>query len=122
MAINRHGLELGVFVGLANLVIFNHFMPPVTDVKSAPQFEQMCETSEREALLATTALTLLVAGFARSMDTFIVAGAVIIGVDFAFKHAIAVHPDTGKMSSPGDQQDNSGGNLHPLPDYSMTGS
>lgn len=119
MPINRHGVELGVLVGLGNLLIFNHFMPPLADVKSTPQFDQQCETCEREALMACTAFTLLVAGFARSMDTFIVGGVVVVGVDFAFKHAIAVHPETNSMQSPGMQ---SGATVHPLPDYSMSGS
>lgn len=119
MPINRHGVELGVLVGLGNLLIFNHFMPSMDQVKSTPQFDQQCEQCEREALMATTAFTLLVAGFARSLDTFIVGGMVVVGVDFAFKHAIAVHPETNTMQSPGMQ---SGATVHPLPDYSMSGS
>jgi hypothetical protein len=121
MPINRHGVELGVFLGIADLLIFTHFMPPVADVKAGEQFDTIAESSEREALLAATALTLLVAGFARSMDSFIVGGAVLLGVDFAFKHAIAVHPQTGTMSAPGERQSGSD-NVHPLPDYSMAGS
>lgn len=116
MAINRHGLELGVMVGLVNTVIFLHFMPPVADVRSADAFNVQVESSERTALLATTALTLLVAGFGRSIETFIVGGVVIVGVDFAFKHANAVNPATNKMmDSPGSAQL---GSVHPLPDYS----
>lgn len=119
MAINRHGIELGVLVGLGNTLIFMHFMPPVSDVRAADPFNQQVESSERTALLVTTAFTLLVAGFGRSVETFMVGGAVIIGVDFAFKHANAVNPNTNKMVPAG-----SGGldttGVHPLPDYSAS--
>jgi len=115
MAINRHAVELGVFVGLVDTVLFLHFLPPVADVRSAQPFNRDIESSERTALLATTAFTLLVAGFARSWDTFIIGGAVIVGVDFAFKHANAVHPDTGKMTVAPEQNL---GSVTNLPSYS----
>lgn len=113
MAINRHAVELGVLVGLVDTVIFMHYLPPIADIKTFPPNRDI-ESSERTALLATTAFTLLAAGFARSWDTFVIAGAVIVGVDFAFKHANAVNPESGSAFN---QPDNSLGNYHPLPDY-----
>lgn len=116
MAVNRHAVELGVIVGLVNTVVFLHFLPPVADVKAAPPFNNDIETSERTALLATTAFTLLVAGFARSVETFMIGGAVIVGVDFAYKHANAVLPGTSKMVPPAAQSMDVG-TAHPMPDY-----
>lgn len=116
MPVNRHGVELGVMVGLVNVVIFLHFLPPVADVKAAPPFNKDIETSERTALMATTAFTLLIAGFGRSIETFMIGGAVVIGVDFAFKHANAVLPGTSKMV-PAAAQSMDVGTAHPLPDY-----
>lgn len=112
--INRRAVEVGVLTGVGNLLIFQHFMPPVTDVKAADQFNMFAESSERTALLVSVGFSALVSGFVRSWDTFLVAGIVIVGVDFAYKHAIAVHPATGTMTAPG-QQDS--GNVHSLPDY-----
>ena len=121
MPVNRHAVEVGVLVGVANLLIFQHFMPPVSDVKTADQFNPLIESSERTALFASIAVTALVAGMVRSWDTFLVGGVVIVGIDFAYKHANAVHPDTGTMSAPG-STDMSAGNLHPLPDYADVGT
>jgi hypothetical protein len=115
MPVNRHAVELGVFVGLVDTVIYLHFLPPVADVKALPANTPDIESSERTALLVTTAFTLLVAGFARSWDTFIIGGAIIVGVDFAFKHANAVNPETGSMTG---APENTGlDNAHPMPDY-----
>src|ERR1700678_4436005 len=97
MPVNRHAVELGVFVGLVDTIIYLHFLPPVADIKTFPPNNKDVETSERTALLTTTAFTLLVAGFARSWDTFIIAGAVIVATDFAFKHANAYNPETKSM-------------------------
>lgn len=120
MPVNRHAVELGVAVGLVNSLIFMHFLPPVADVRTAQPYNQDIEGSERTALLATTMFTLLVAGFAKSWDTFIIGGVVIVGVDFAFKHANAVNPDTGKMNvAPESGGLNMQDSIHPLPDYSQ---
>lgn len=119
MAVNRHAVELGVLLGLANAVIFMHNLPPVSDVRSAQPYNPQVESGERTALLETTALTLLVAGFARSLETFAIAGAIVVAVDFTYKHANAVNPGTNKMAVAG-----SGGldmsNVHPLPDYASS--
>lgn len=123
---NRQAVGVGVLVGVGNMFIYQHFMPPVTDVRRADQFEQDCEKSERQALLISVVFTAAVASFVRSWDTFLTAGVVIVGLDFAYKHAIAVHPETGTMQSPnqsagaGGQQDDgnySGADLHAMPDY-----
>jgi hypothetical protein len=121
MAINRHAVEVGVAVGLVDTIIFLHFLPAHADVRTAEPFNSDIEASERSALLATTAFTLLVAGFVRSWDTFLIAGAVIVGVDLAFKHANTINPGTGKMQDMSTQAMDMG-NVHSLPDYADTGS
>lgn len=117
MPINRHAVEVGVLTGVGNLLIFQHFMPTVTDVKAGDQFDAMAEGSERTALLVAVAFSGLVATFVRSWDTFLVAGAVIIGVDYAYKHAIAVHPATGTMAGPAGSAEMDAGSVHSLPSY-----
>jgi hypothetical protein len=117
---NRHAVEVGVLVTFGNLLIFQHFMPNITDVRAADQFNPLAESSERTALAVATGFTVLVSGFVRSFDTFIIAGAGIVAMDFAFKHAIAVNPDTNSMSGPGSMMDG-GDNVHPLPDFSDVG-
>ena len=118
LPVNRHAIELGVLVVVGNLLIFQHFMPPVTDVKMGEQFEQNAERSERTALLVAIGFSALAATFVKSWDTFLIAGAVIIGVDYAYKHAIAVHPATGTMQTPGETMgSDDSDNVHPLPDY-----
>jgi hypothetical protein len=113
--ISRHAVEVGVFAGLGNLLIFNHFLPPIADIRGAEPNDQDIEKSERTALLVGTAWTVLVSAFTGKMETFAIAGLALVGADFAFKHANAVFPSTGTIQAPGtmDQQPN----LSPLPDY-----
>jgi hypothetical protein len=113
--ISRHAVEVGVLAGLGNLIIFNHFVPPVADIREVDPYNSDIEKSERTALVVATAWTLIVSAFTKKVETFAIAGAVLVGVDFAFKHANAVYPSTGTMQAPG------GGvspTLAPIPDYS----
>lgn len=116
MPINRHAVEVGILTGIGNLLIFQHFMPPVTDVRVTDQFNPFVESSERTALLASVAFSGIVAGAVRSWDTFMVAAVVIIAADFAYKHANAVHPDTNSMQGPGGQSMDTSA-VHSLPNY-----
>jgi hypothetical protein len=116
---NRHAVEVGVLVAFGDLLIFQHFMPPITDVRAADQFNPLAEGSERTALLVATGFTILVSGFVRSFDTFIIAGAAVVLMDYAFKHAIAVHPDTGTMQGPSSGMS---GTVHPMPSYEDVGT
>lgn len=113
---NRHAVEVGVLAGVANLLIFQHFMPSVTDVKASQQFNPLIEGSERTALVVAVGSTAIIATFVRSWDTFLIGAIAIIAADFAYKHANAVHPDTGKMQSPAAEAMDYG-SVHSLPDY-----
>jgi uncharacterized membrane protein len=115
-AFNRHAVEVGVLAGIGNLIIFQHFMPPVTDVKSADQFNPLVESSERTALLVSVAFNSIIAGAVKSWDTFLIGAVVIVAIDYAYKHANAVNPDTGTMSG-GDAGSMDTSSLHPLPNY-----
>jgi hypothetical protein len=119
-AFNRHAVEVGILAGIGNLLIFNHFMPPVADIKLQDPLNPLIESSEREALIAAIVFTSAVSVAVRSWDTFLIAGAVLVGVDFAVKHANAVSPDTGKMAGPATASlaAPAGTADHPMPDYS----
>lgn len=113
-------VQIGVLAGLGNLLIFNHFLPPVADVRQGEPHDSIIEGSERTALIVGIVFTTVVASYVRSFDTFVVAGAVLVAADFAYKHANAVSPATGKMqptTSPGiDTSDNQ--ESFNMPDYS----
>jgi hypothetical protein len=99
MPINpQNATTAGVMVGIVDVLIWRHFVPNMADVRTAQPFNTDIESAERTALLVGTFFTLVVAGFARSAEVFAVGGLVLVALDFATKHANAVHPDTGKMA------------------------
>lgn len=111
MATNSKYVAAAV-VAVADIAIFQHFTPPITDIKEAAPFNKTLEGSERTALLVATGFTLLTAGVMKSAEIFVVGGAVIIGLDFAIKHANAHNPATGSLETA------DGATSYPMPDYS----
>jgi hypothetical protein len=117
----QHATSVGVLVGIVDVVLWRHFVPSMSDVRTAHPFNGDIESAERTALLVGTMFTLVVAGFARSAEVFAIGGLTLVALDFATKHANAVHPDTGKMAGmgPGDVSVGSSQSF-PMPDYAMT--
>lgn len=111
--ISRHGVLAGMGAGLGNILIFNHFLPSLADVQGVDPYNVDIESAERKALFVCTAWTLLLTFITQKAETFIIGGAVLVGEDFAFKHANAINPATGSTQSPGGQEMT----LSPLPDY-----
>ena len=109
------GITYGILVGIADALIWRHFVPNVSDVRVAEAYNKDIEKAERTALLVGSGFTLVVAGFARSAEVFAIGGLVLVGLDFATKHANAVTPHTGKVAQemPVDQS-----TAYPMTDYS----
>lgn len=114
-----HKALIGVGVAIGNILVYSHFVPPVTDVRVAEPFDSDVENAERKALIYTIALTSLVSLLTRSKEVFIIGGVAIIAEDFTITHANAVNPDTGKMASPtAPSLDISNVESFPMTDYS----
>jgi len=113
---DERAVMLGVLVAIGNMFIFQHYLPPTVDVRMADQFDSAAEKAEREALFMSIAFTAVVAGYVRNWHTFVIAGAAIVAVDFAHKHANAVHPLTQSMKTPAGSASG-----YSLPDYSTAG-
>lgn len=107
-------LTAGILVGIADVLVWRHFVPNVADIRTAPSMDGDIESAERTALLVGTGFTLVVAGFARSAKVFAIGGLILVGLDFATKHANAVNPASGKIEA----QDSAVSTSYPMPDYS----
>jgi hypothetical protein len=107
------GVAFGIGVGIVDVLIWRHFVPNVSDIRTAPSYNMDIEKAERLALYTGTAFTLVVAGFARSAEVFAIGGLTLVALDFATKHANAVNPTSGKIET----QTSAQSTTYPMPDY-----
>lgn len=108
---------IGVAAAAAGILVYDRFVPNAADIRSAEPYNADIETAERQGLFAASAIVLVSAGLARSLEVFIIGGAAIVIIDFAIKHANAVSPATGKMA--GSPAMSGVSTSYPMPDYSM---
>lgn len=114
MAIDTRELLVGVVVAAVDVGIYRHFVPSVSDIRTADAFNGDIEHAERTGLIVGSVFTLVVAGLAQSMKVFAVGGITLVALDFAIKHANAIDPSTGKMAGTIDSQEST---TYPMPDY-----
>jgi hypothetical protein len=113
MALSRTAVEIGVVGAVGEFLIFNHFMPPVIDVRANQPYDSEIEKSERTGLIVGAAFLALLTSFSPGkLETFALAGGALVAIDYAYKHANAVHPASGSMQKDGPEQ-----NLYSVPDY-----
>ena len=117
MALSRTAVEIGALGAVGEFLIFNHFMPPVIDVRANQPYDHEIEKSERTALVVGTAFLALLTTFSPGkIETFALVGGGLLLLDYAYKHANAVHPATHTMQNDrGPDQ-----SLYSLPDYEQS--
>jgi hypothetical protein len=121
---DERAVQLGVLVAIGNMLIFQHYLPPVVDERQGDQFDVSAERAEREALFVSLAFSAIIAGYVKNWHTFVIGGLAIVAIDFAHKHANAIHPFTQSMQVPGGSMPSglSDNGVHPMPDYSTSGA
>lgn len=113
MALSKTAVEIGVVGAVGEFLIFNHFMPPVIDVRANQPYDGEIEKSERTGLIVGAAFLALLTSFSPGkIETFAIVGGALVAMDFAYKHANAVHPASGSM-----QKDQGEQTMYSVPDY-----
>ncbi len=119
--------DSSVMVGLAEAaavyVIYQSALPSHADIRSAPAHDQTIESARKAAAWKSAAVLGFVFLLTQDVNSFLIGGLALGGVDYMAKHSNGVNPGTNKLqdapgstiTSAGTQDDAS---LHPLPDYS----
>lgn len=116
--------EGSITVGLAEAaavyVIYQSALPNHADIRTADAHNTDIEAARKRAAWKAASILGLVFLITQDLNSFLIGGAALAGIDLMVKHANAVHPATGKMAGaaqvPGDSVDLS--TATPLPDYS----
>lgn len=110
------GVTVGVITAAGVYLIYNNSLPSIADVRVSPPHDPDAESARKAAAWKSAALIGVVFLVARDINSYIISGAALVGIDLMHKHANAVHPATGKL-------DTSGGGLSVAPElgqeYSM---
>lgn len=90
---------VGLLTAAGVYLVYNNALPSVVDIRSAPPHDNDVEAARKHAAIKSAALIGVVFLVARDLNSYIISGAALVGIDLMYKHANAVHPATGKIDS-----------------------
>jgi hypothetical protein len=114
---------IGVLTAAGVYLIYNNALPTVTDLRTAPAHDTDAESARKAAAWKSAALIGVVFLVARDLNSYIISGAALVGIDYMYKHANGTNPQTGKLDAGGggDTVAPSLSQAYPLPDYQAAG-
>lgn len=109
---------VGLLTAAGVYLIYNNAVPNLTELRAAPPHDGDVETSRKHAAIKSAVLVGLVFVVARDINSYIISGAALVGIDYMVKHANGTHPMTGKLDiSTTDQVSPGLATAYALPDY-----
>lgn len=93
--------EGGTGVGLATAggvyAIYANALPNVATVRASAPHDTDLEAARKAAAWKSALLIAAVFVVARDLNSYIISGVALVGIDYMHKHANGVHPATGKL-------------------------
>lgn len=115
--------EGSITVGLAEAAavyaIYQSALPAHADIRSADPHNNTVEAARKAAAWKSASVLGLVFLITHDLNSFLIGGLALGGIDYMAKHANAVHPATGKLSGP-DPSNVQNDVAFPLPSYADT--
>lgn len=108
---------VGALTAVGVLMIYNHAIPNLTDVRTAPAHDGDVEVSRKTAAIEGVALVVIVSAISRDLTPYIIGGLALAGMDYLVKHHNATDPATGKLNTDGADVSIAPAMVHSLPSY-----
>lgn len=116
--------EGSITVGLAEAAavyaIYSAALPSHTDIRAADPHNADVESARKAAAWKAAAMLGLVFLITHDLNSFLIGGAALGGIDYMTKHANGIHPATGKLAGPSAELPADNDVAFPLPDYTDT--
>jgi|SRR5215475_5285896 len=107
--------SVGILTAVGVYLIYQNALPNMSDIRLAPPDNQDVEKSRRAAAWKSAGLITLVFLVARDLNSYIISGGALIGLDYMYKHSNMIQPATGKLETGGAPSMMAGGQ-YPLPE------
>ncbi|SRR5579871_6882797 len=95
--------DSSVMVGLAEAaavyVIYQAALPNHADIRSAPPHNSDIESARKAAAWKSAAVLGFVFLLTRDLNSFLIGGLALGGIDYMTKHANGISPSTGKLAA-----------------------
>jgi hypothetical protein len=87
----------GILTAAGVYLIYQNALPSAADIRTTPANNPDVESARKAAAWKSAALITLVFLVARDLNSYIISGAALVGVDYLYKHSNAIQPGTGTL-------------------------
>jgi hypothetical protein len=116
------GVVGGLATAIAVLFIYNSALPSHADIRTGDANNTDIESARKGAAIKATALVGLVFLLTRDLNTFILGGGTVAGIDYLAKHHNAINPTTGTFDTSAGVDNAMPNNVFSMPDYGTANS
>lgn len=95
---------IGLLTAAGVYLIYNNSLPSIADIRTEAAHDEDIEKSRKAAAWKSAALIGVVFLVARDLNSYVISGAALVGIDYLYKHANATNPQTGKVDTSKDGQ------------------
>ena len=88
---------VGLLTAIGVYLIYTNSLPSMTDVRMAGPNDENVEKARKGAAWKSAALLGLVFLVARDLNSYIISGGALVGIDYMYKHHNAIEPTTGRL-------------------------
>lgn len=103
---------VGVISAAGVYLIYNNALPSSADVRTTPANNPDVESARKAAAWKSAALITVVFLVARDLNSYIISGMALVGIDYMYKHSNAIMPGTGKLEGAA-----AGATVYSMPQY-----
>ena len=99
--------QVGILTAVGVYLIYQNALPSLADLRMGPPNEDNAEMARRHAAWKSAGLITIVFLVARDLNSYIIGGAALVGLDYMYKHNNAIVSGTKEMEG------SNAGNLAP---------
>lgn len=114
------GVVGGLATAIAVLFIYNSALPSHADIRTGDANNTDIEAARRGAAIKSAALVGLVFLITRDLNTFILGGGTVAGIDYLAKHHNAYNPESGRLDTSSGVDNTMPSNVFSLPSYGQS--
>jgi hypothetical protein len=93
--------EVGILTAVGVYLIYNNALPSMADVRLAPPNNEDVDSARKSAAWKSAILITAVFLVARDLNSYIISGVALVGIDYMYKHHNAIQPATGQLETGG---------------------
>jgi hypothetical protein len=88
---------VGLLTAAGVYLIYSNSLPSMADIRLGPPNDNDVEAVRKGAAIKSTLLIGLVFLVARDLNSYIISGGALVGIDYMYKHHNAIEPTTGRL-------------------------